>query len=154
MEISDSAFAAGSFTGVAGNILSWDTTSGVGNGFMVDLADMDSDPGTFNDDVNNIMIVLSADGSQILDLIDIHVDGIFISFRDDTQGDVFFEEGTSGSYFVGGRIDRQPTTVLASTPVLGIFVRVTQVPEPGTLGLLGAGLLGLFMRRSTRRDIS
>ena len=27
------------------------------------------------------------------------------------------------------------------------WIQVTSVPEPGTLGLLGAGLLGLLMRR-------
>ena len=118
---------------------------------MVDLADIVSGGGSAFDDFNDVMIVLSADGSQILDLFDIS-QGTLIGFTDNTQGNVFWREGANGSYFVHTRQDNSPSpNILDQTQIPGIFVRVVSVPEPSTLGLLAAGLIGFGLMRRRRR---
>ena len=135
MVISDSAFAAGDFTGVAGNVLSWDTSSGVGDGYTLGLADIATSLG---DDVN-LRIVLSGDGSLINDLLDISA-GTNITF-DSIEGRVDFFQGVNTNYSVGS---------LRDGPIGGPFSDITiqghfqVVPVPAAVWLFGSGLIGLI----------
>ena len=135
MVISDSAFAAGDFTGVAGNVLSWDTCSGVGDGYTLGLADIATSLG---DDVN-LRIVLSGDGSLINDLLDISA-GTNITF-DSIEGRVDFFQGVNTNYSVGS---------LRDGPIGGSFSDITiqghfqVVPVPAAVWLFASGLIGLI----------
>ena len=72
----------------------------------------------------------------------------FINFSGEDQ-EFFFDSvialGDSVSRLVGGT----SSAVTGTLDTLGLVARftTTTVPEPSTLALLGAGLLGLFMRR-------
>ena len=139
LELSDAAVLAGDFTGVAGNILSAGISSGVGDGFTLSLADMlTGSPGSNEDDVNNIRIVLNSAGTEIVDLLDITA-GTNITFFNASQGRVDFLEGTNSNYFVQLILDANTEDLLLS--VGGRFVRV--VPEPGSLALLALGLISM-----------
>ncbi len=145
MEISDSAFAAGDFTGVAGNVLSWDTVSGVGDGFALGLDDiLSGTPGSNTDDDDQLRIVLSAD-RLVISLIEDISAGTNITFEDEFEGRVDFFEGAN--YSVGSLRDGPRDAPYSDIIIQGQFVRV--IPEPSTLALLGLGLaaLGLGMRK-------
>ncbi|MFB3087352.1 MAG: PEP-CTERM sorting domain-containing protein [Acidiferrobacterales bacterium] len=118
-------------------------------------------------DVGGDHINLSNSGTLEL-LSDEDVDGVyggdgsdkgeFIAFADYKGGD-FFLSGSKGPYVsawlanTSGFVDDPSSVVLADYNRFGACCKdfgfkATQVPEPGTLGLLGAGLLGLaFARR-------
>lgn len=140
MVISDSAFASGSFTGIAGNVLSWNTSSGVGDGFTLGLADIASSLG---DDVN-LSIVLSGDGSLINDLLDTGA-GTNITF-DSSEGRVDFFEGINTNYSVGSLRDGPIGSTFSNIIIQGQF---QVVPVPAAVWLFGSGLIGLvvFARR-------
>ncbi|MBT8438915.1 MAG: hypothetical protein KJO91_04245, partial [Gammaproteobacteria bacterium] len=137
--ISDSAFASGDFTGVAGNVLSWDTSSGVGDGFTVSLADiLSANPGLPTNDYDNLRIVLSGDGSLINDLLDIST-GTNITF-DSNEGRVDFFEGTNTNYSVGSLRDGPIGSTFSDIIIQGQF---QVVPVPAAAWLFGSGLIAL-----------
>lgn len=150
LELSDAAVAAGDFIGVAGNILSAGITSGVGDGFSLELSDiLTGSPGSNTDDVNNVRIVLNALRTEVDDLIDISA-GTNITFFDAAEGRVDFLEGTNGNYIVQLAQDLVPEPV----PVTGIpgrFVRrgAAAIPEPHAAVLFGLGTL--IVSRARRR---
>jgi len=150
LEISDSAFAAGDFTGVSGNVLSWDTASGVGDGFSLSLADILTGPvGSNTDDDDNLRIVLTADGSEVSDLLDISA-GTNITFNS-SEGRVDFFEGTGGAYSVGSLRDGPVGSPSSDIVIMGRFVRV--VPEPASTVLFLLGVAGLaFAGLRSRAD--
>ena len=142
MVISDSAFASGDFTGVTGNVLSWDTSSGVGDGFTLGLADIASNLG---DDVN-LRIVLSGDSSLINDLLDVSL-GTNITFESN-EGRVDFFEGMNTNYSVGALRDGPIGNPFSTINIQGQF---QVVPVPAAVWLFGSGLIGLvgLARRKT-----
>lgn len=148
IEISDAAFLAGDFTGVSGNVLSWTTTSGIGDGFTLALGDiLTGPPGSSTDDDDNLRIVLNGTGLEISDLLDISA-GTNITFFDSSIGRVDFFEGLNGAYSVGSLNDFSPVTVPSTIVIQGLFVR--RVPEPATLSLIGIALAGLQLARRRR----
>ena len=151
LEISDSAYAAGDFTGVAGNILSWTTTSGVGTGYTLTLPNM-LDAGGFEADQTNVRMVLSGDKSVVSELLDISP-GTNITFFDFSIGRVDFFEGAN--YSVGSLQDATMIPNLEFSPIqiAGQFVRVSEIPVPAAVWLFGTALLG-FVGFSRRRKIS
>lgn len=140
IEISDSAFAAGDFTGITGNVLAWDTASGVGDGFAVNLSNiLSSDlPGSTINDDDNLRIVLSSDKLEIALLEDISL-GTNITFDDPTEGRVDFFEGAN--YSAGALRDGPTGSPFSDIVIQGRFVRA--VPEPATLLLMSLGLAGI-----------
>ena len=110
IEITDSAFAAGSFIGVAGNVLSWNTHQGFGGGYDFTLANIAS---FLQDDVN-LSITLSADRSVISALYDISA-GTNITFADApvAQHRVDFIEGTLSAF--GYKVDPDRDLVFQRT---------------------------------------
>jgi len=134
MTISDAAYAAGDFTGVAGNVLSWDTTSGVGDGFSLGLADIAS---SLQDDIN-LRIVLTPDRSKINDLFDVS-QGTNISF-DSPEGRVDFFEGSLLNYSVGALRDGPIGSEFSDIIIQGYF---QVVPVPAAVWLFGTALIGL-----------
>ena len=139
--ITDSAFAAGDFTGIVGNVLSWDTVSGVGDGFALSLDDIlssDSPGSTINDD-DNLQIVLSLDKLEISFLEDISA-GTNIAFDDPLEGRADFFEGAN--YSVGALRDGPLGSDFSNIIIQGRFVQ--SVPEPSVALLMVAGLLGFF----------
>ena len=142
LEISDSAFVAGDFTGVAGNILNWTTTSGVGAGYTLSLANMLNAASGTTADQTNIRMVLNGDKSEVAQLLDIS-SGTNITFFDTTIGRVDFFEGTN--YSVGSLQDSTMNSNNQFSPVniAGQFVR--RVPEPYTLLLFASGLFVLCL---------
>ena len=138
--ITDSAFAAGDFTGIVGNVLSWDTVSSVGDGFALSLDDiLSGSPGSNIDDDDNLRIVLSLDKLEISFLEDISA-GTNITFDDPLEGRVDFFEGAN--YSVGSLRDGPLLSDFSDIIIQGRFVQ--SVPEPSVALLMVAGLLGLL----------
>ena len=134
--LTDSAFAAGDFTGILGNVLSWTTASDAFGGLALELEDILSRDGNSADD-ENLRLVLSDDKLEISFLEDIS-DGTDIIFYNLLVGGVSFAEG--GNYTA--------TTYAADISnmtqrIQGSFV-LYSVPEPSIIWLLGSGLVGLI----------
>ncbi len=150
MTISDSAFAAGDFTGVTDNILDWTTTSGVGVGYTLTLPTMFNGVGPTADQAN-IRIVLSQDKSEIAALWDVSA-GTNITFSDPLIGRVDFYEGEN--YSVGSLQDAAmfANQEFSNIFIAGRFIQSAPVPEPSTMILFGAGLVGLAATRLRRKQ--
>jgi len=138
--ITDSAFAAGDFTGIVGNVLGWNTVSDAFGGLALDLEDILSRDGNSADD-ENLHLVLSDDKLEISILEDIS-DGTDIIFYNLLVGGVSFHEGENYT----------ATTYAAdysnmTQHIQGRFVK-SAVPEPSIIWLLGSGLALIgFARR-------
>ncbi len=150
MTISESAFTAGGFTGISGNLLNWTTTSGVGVGYTLTLPNMLNASSGTTADQSHVKIVLSADGSEVSELWDVS-DGTNITFFDSEIGRVDFFEGST--YSVGSLQDATMFNDRVFSDILidGRFKRVAPVPEPSTILLLGGGLAGLALYRRKRK---
>ncbi len=151
LELSDAAVAAGDFTGVSGNILSAGVTSGVGDGFSLALGDMlTGSPGSNEDDVNNIRIVLNSARTEVIELFDISP-GTNITFFRAGEGRVDFLETSGGSpYFVQLVQDLAPVQTSLFN-IQGQFV--LRVPEPSSLILLAMSALGVgWCQRRRKRS--
>ena len=149
LTLSDVAFLAGDFTGVAGNIEAWTTTSGVGAGFTLGLGDiLTGADGSVVDDADNVRMVLSADRSEVSDLFDVTV-GTNISFigPDRIQPRVDYFEGAGGGYTVGAL--RDAAGVTSNIVIEGRFVRRV-VAEPLPVLLFASGLVLLVHARGRR----
>ncbi len=106
-------------------------------------------PGSLIDDVNNLQMMLSLDGSEVSSLFDITA-GTNITF-DSAQGRVDFFEGTN---YAAGSFRDGPIGSPSSTLVIpGRFLRVTPVPLPAALPLFGSALamLGIVGWRRRRQ---
>lgn len=129
---------------MTGNVLSWDTTSGVGDGFSLSLADIASN---LQDDVN-LRIVLTPDRSKINDLLDVS-GGTNITF-DSPEGRVDFFEGTLLDYSVGSLRDGPIGSDFSDIIIQGYF---QVVPVPAAVWLFGTALIG-FIGISRRTKVA
>ena len=148
-EFSDAAVASGDFTGVSGNILSAGLTSSVGDGFALDLSDLEEVPGTIAADQSNIRVVLDAARQTVIMLEDVSF-GVLLDFLDAAEGQIIFHESNLVPYLVEFRRDFSPVCCVSDdTDIRGQFERrASSTPEPTTLALLGLGLAGLgFAKR-------
>lgn len=127
--ISDSAYTIGYFAGINNNVVSWDITSGIGNGFSLNLSDLISGPpgSTINDD-DNLRIMLSADKLEIILLEDVS-SGANITFENPLEGRADFFEAMD--YSVGALRDGSEENTYSDIIIRGRFVKTT--PESGSL---------------------
>jgi PEP-CTERM motif len=144
MTFSDAAVAAGSFTGVTGNIVGASITSSVGGGYTNTLADLvNGDPLTNDNDRDDISVAFSADRSVVDALFDFD-GGVLLWFSG--AGTTHITEGLSRDYFIstrafGGQSD--------NGEIRGLLVRDDglTLPEPASLSLVGLALVGVAAMR-------
>jgi hypothetical protein len=147
IEFSNAAVAAGSFTGMAGNILSVSITSSFGDGYSNTLADL-AELGGFDNDQTDISIAFSGDRQFVDDFLDFGT-GVLIWFNG-TEGDTLIGEGTGQTYFIDFRRDHQPVALATDDDIQGVLVR-RAAPEPATLAIVALGLAGMGVMARRRR---
>ena len=124
--------------GAAGNFDSWNFVLGADLGISSITFDYEDPQGAFNQFPNQGSFGITAPGNVLI--------VFFLYSRDFSYSDTFGPLIATGNYLV----ELTGVFVFPSASWTAVFNVVSTgqpVPEPGTLGLLGAGLLGLFVRR-------